>query len=291
MNRILGTFATMVALVTTAVTTSAIIALPLAAQQNLGRNGTSWRWDGAVASGQAFRVYNVNGPVNVTMSPDGSVHVRAEKRVKDGGDASAVHYAVVQSGDGVTVCALWNDSATCDRGGAHGNSTHNWFGNRRQNVEVAFDIQVPNGVRSGLNTVNGNVKVTGLSGKVTANTVNGSVMAERIGAPVSAHSVNGDVTVSASGGPLSAETVNGSVNASLGQGGTADMNFKSVNGTININTPSRFNANVDLNTVNGSIDSRYTLNYDRRRHHADGTVGSGGAKVVAKTVNGSINLR
>lgn len=283
----LSRFAAVAALALAAQT---LASAPLAAQQDLGRNGTSWRWDGPVSSGQWFRIYNVNGPVNVTASPDGSVHVRAEKRVRNGGDASSVHYAVVRSGNGVTVCALWTDSATCDESGAHGNNIQSEDGNRRQNVEVSFDVQVPNGVRSGLTSVNGNIKAVGVSGQLSAHTVNGSVDAEQIGSPVSAKTVNGDITVSTSGGPLDAATVNGSVHATLGQQGTSEMTFKSVNGTIDITTPSRFNADVNLSTVNGSIDSRYSLNYDRRRHHADGVVGSGGAQVSATTVNGSIKL-
>lgn len=282
----IGTFATTFAALAALTLTSA----PLAAQQDLGRNGTSWRWDGPVSSGQWLRVYNVNGPVNVTTSPDGNAHVRAEKRARDGGDVASVHYAVVRSGSGVTVCALWTDDATCDENGAHGNSIHTDDDNRRQNVEVAFAVQIPGGVRSDLHTVNGNVRASGLSGQVVARTVNGSVRAEQIGSPVSARSVNGDITVSASGGPLDAETVNGSVNASLGQQGTSEMMFKSVNGTIDISTPSRFNADVRLDTVNGSIDSKYNLEFDRRRRHAEGVVGSGGATVSARTVNGSINL-
>ncbi|MGI8508503.1 MAG: DUF4097 family beta strand repeat-containing protein [Gemmatimonadaceae bacterium] len=288
LNSTLSRFAVVAAL---AVTAQAVASAPLAAQQDLGRNGTSWRWDGPVSSGQSFRLYNVNGPVNVTASSDGSVHVRAEKRVRNGGDASTVHYAVVRSANGVTVCALWTDGATCDENGAHGNSIQSDGDNRRQNVEVSFDVQVPNGVRSGLNSVNGNVKAVGLSGQLSARTVNGSVDAERIGSPVSAKTVNGDITVSASGGPLDASTVNGSVHASLGEQGTSEMTFKSVNGTIDITAPSRFNADVSLSTVNGSIDSKYSLNYDRRHRHADGVVGSGGAHVSATTVNGSIHLR
>ncbi len=287
MKRTLRTFA----LVATLGIAAAPLITPLAAQQDLGRNGTSWGWDGPVSSGQWFRVYNVNGPVTVTASPDGNVHVRAEKRAKNGGDPSVVHYAVAKSGDGVTVCALWSNNATCDESGAHNNNLHMDGDDRRQNVEVLFDVQVPNGVRSGLHSVNGGIRAMGLSGQVVASTVNGSVRAERIGSPASAKTVNGDVVVSANAGPLEAETVNGSVNASLGQQGTAAMSFRSVNGTINITTPPRFNADVNLSTVNGSIDSKYALNYDRRRRHAEGAVGSGGANVSAKTVNGSIRLQ
>lgn len=291
MKRTLSTFAVFATLSVAAASLAAPLVTPLAAQQDLGRNGTSWRWDGPVSSGQWFRVFNVNGSVNVTASPDGNVHVRAEKRAKSGGDPSVVHYAVVQSGSGVTVCALWSDNATCDESGAHNNNIHMDDNDRRRNVEVSFDVQVPTGVRSGLHSVNGSIRAMGLNGQVEASTVNGSVHAEQVGSPVSAKSVNGDIVVSASGGPIEASTVNGTVNASLGQQGTAAMRFSSVNGTINITTPQRFNADVNLSTVNGSVDSKYALNYDRYRRHAEGVVGSGGANVSAKTVNGSINLR
>ncbi|MGI8547537.1 MAG: DUF4097 family beta strand repeat-containing protein [Gemmatimonadaceae bacterium] len=290
MKRTLSTFAAVATFGVTALLVSPLVS-PIAAQQDLGRSGTSWRWDGPVSSGQWFRVFNVNGPVNVTASPDGNVHVSAEKHVRNGGDPSVVHYAVVRSGDGVTVCALWSDNATCDERGAHSNNIQTDANDRRRNVEVLFEVQVPSGVRSGLNSVNGSIRAMGLSGQVVASTVNGSVRAERIGSPVTANTVNGDVVVSANAGPLQAETVNGSVNATLGQQGTAAMRFSSVNGTIDITTPPGFNADVSLSTVNGSIDSKYSLNYDRHRRHAEGAVGSGGANVSATTVNGSIRLR
>lgn len=267
-----------------------LAAAPLAAQQNLGRDGTSWRWDGTVSSGQWFRLYNVNGPVHVTASGDNAVHVRAEKHVRAGGDASAVHYAVVQ-GDGVTVCALWNDDATCDERGARNNNIHTGSWDRRQNVEVAFEIQVPSGVRASMNTVNGELDVSRVNSEVTARTVNGAVQVTQVGASVVARTVNGDISVDTRGGPVSAETVNGSITASMAAQGSADMRFKTVNGTIDIDAPSALNASVELSTVNGSVESKFPLSFDRRRRHAEGTVGSGGPTLLASTVNGSVTLR
>jgi DUF4097 and DUF4098 domain-containing protein YvlB len=103
--------------------------------------------------------------------------------------------------------------------------------------------------------------------------------------------VNGDVSVETRSGTVSGETVNGSVDATMGSGGTGDMRFRTVNGSITINGPTPLNADVSLSTLNGSIDSKYTLNFDRRRRHADGTVGSGGRQLSASTINGSITLR
>ena len=50
----------------------ALAAAPLAAQQDLGRDGTSWSWDGPVSSGQWARIYNLSGPIRVVPSSDGS---------------------------------------------------------------------------------------------------------------------------------------------------------------------------------------------------------------------------
>jgi len=89
---------------------------------------------------------------------------------------------------------------------------------------------------------------------------------------------------------VSAETVNGSIDATMASQGSSDMRFRSVNGGIDINAPDALNADVELSTVNGSIDSKFSLSYDRRHRHAEGTVGHGGPNLLASTVNGSVTL-
>lgn len=271
---------------------AAVVMAPpaVSAQQNLGRNDTSWHWDGQVGSGQWLRVFNVNGPVSVTASADGNVHVRAEKRARDGGDPRAVHFDVARDDRGLSVCALWTDDATCDASGAHNNSIHTDGSDRRQKVEVTFAVQVPAGVRASMNTVNGALSITRVASEVNARTVNGAVRVRDAGATVDAHTVNGDVSVNTRGGPVSAETVNGSIDATMASQGTASMHFRTVNGGIDIDAPDALDADVELSTVNGSVESSYALNYDRRRRHAEGTVGHGGPSLVASTVNGSVAL-
>jgi len=284
----------LVAPVVISLATAAAIAAasaPLAAQQDLGRNGTTWTWDGAVSAGQWARIYSLSGPVTVVPSPDGKLHVRAEKRASRGGDVSVVHYAVVRSGDGVTICALWTDDATCDESGAHESGYDSGWNDRRRDVEVSFNVEVPDGVLSGLRTVSGSIDASNLAAEVRAASVSGSVSATHIGSRVSAKSVSGNVTVSAASGPLEATSVSGDVSASLGTNRNSEMRLKSVSGSIDISTPSGFNADVDLSTVSGSIDSKYALSYDRRHQHADGKIGSGGADVSATTVSGSITLQ
>lgn len=266
-------------------------ATPLLAQQDLGRDGTSWKWDGPLASGGSLSLYNINGAIHFTPSSDGNVRLEAVKHVRSGGDPRTVHYAVVRDGNNLVICALWNDQSTCDADGIHNQNRFERGGDRRRNVAAEFSVQVPAGVRMNGNTINGDVSVDRISSDVKANTVNGTVRVAQVSGQVRARTVNGDVNVDTRSGTVSAETVNGSVQASMGSGGTGDMRFRAVNGGITITGPSPLNADVDLNTVNGSIDSKYSLNFDRRRRHADGVVGSGGRQLSATTVNGSITLR
>ncbi|MFI5239676.1 MAG: DUF4097 family beta strand repeat-containing protein, partial [Gemmatimonadales bacterium] len=261
-------------------------AAPLIAQQDLGREGTTWKWDGPLASGGSLRLYNINGAMHFTPSSDGSVHVVATKHVHDGGDPTTVHYAVVRDGSSLVICAMWNDDAICDADGMHNRNRSDRGGDRRRNVAAEFSVQVPNGVQLATNTVNGDVSVERLGSDVRANTVNGAVRVVQVTGEVRARTVNGDVSVETRAGTVSGETVNGSVDATMGSGGTGDMRFRTVNGSITINGPAQLSADVSLSTLNGSIDSKYSLNFDRRRRHADGTVGSGGRQLSASTING-----
>jgi hypothetical protein len=279
------------ALVLGAAVLTASFTAPLAAQQDLGRDGTSWRWDAAVPSGGSLRLYNINGAMRFVASPDGSVHVQAEKRVGAGGDPRTVHYAVVRNGDDVTICALWNDNATCDSNGMHGGERMRDGNSRRRNVSADFSVQIPAGVRVNGNTVNGDVSVERVTSDVRAATVNGRVRVSQAAGPVRARTGNGDINVDTRGGPVSAETVNGSVHASFANQGNGDMRFGTVNGDIDITGPSSLNADVQISTVNGSISSKYPLDFSRDRRSASGTVGSGGGQLRATTVSGSVTLR
>ena len=281
------------ALVACAVASGALTmsAMPLMAQQDLGRAGTSWRWDGAVASGGSVTMYNVNGALHFTPSSDGSVHVQAEKHVHSGGDPATVHFAVVRDGNNLVICALNGDDATCDAGGIHGGRNEGWGNDRRRNVTAEMSVQLPAGVRAVGSTVNGEVTADRIASDVKANTVNGAIRVTQVTGEVSARTVNGEVSVNTRGGTVSAETVNGSVDATMGSGGTGDMRFRTVNGSITIVGPTPLNANVELRSTNGAIDTKYPLNFDRRRRHADGVIGSGGRNLRASTVNGSITLR
>src|ERR687895_745052 len=60
----------------TAALVGAMLPMSTAAQADENR----WSWSGTVGAGRWLRVASINGPIDVQPSPDGRVHVSAEKR-------------------------------------------------------------------------------------------------------------------------------------------------------------------------------------------------------------------
>jgi hypothetical protein len=268
----------------------AVAAPLLGAQQQFGRDGNVWRWDGRVDNGRWMNVFNINGSVDFAPSPDNMVHLVAEKR-SNGRELDDIHYEVVQAGGNVTICAIWNNNSRCEDGGVEQlrRNDHN-----ENHSSVRMTVQVPRSVRVGAHSVNGGVSVRDVGAEVRANTVNGGVTVRNASGPVNAETVNGGVDVNTSAGPVTAETVNGNVDARMASlSGNDDMTFKTVNGSVAIYVPARFDATFRFDTVHGGIDSDFPMTLSGRwgPRHAAGTIGAGGRDLRASSVNGSIQLR
>jgi hypothetical protein len=268
----------------------AVAAPVLGAQQQFGRDGDVWRWEGRVDGGRWMNVFNINGSVDFAPSADNMVHLVAEKR-SNGRELDNIHYEVVQAGGNVTICAIWNDNSRCEDGGME-QLRHNDHNENHSSVRIT--VQVPRSVRVGAHSVNGGVSVRDVGAEVKANTVNGGVTVRNALGPVRAETVNGGVDVNTSAGPVTAETVNGNVDARMASlSGNDDMTFKTVNGSVAIYVPARFDATFRFDTVHGGIDSDFPMTLSGRwgPRHAAGTIGAGGRDLRASSVNGSIQLR
>ena len=269
----------------------AVAAPAVSAQQQFGREGNTWRWEGRVENGRWMNIFNVNGSVHFAPSSDNMVHVVAEKRSNGRGE-DEIHYEVVQENGNVTICAIWNENARCEDGGYQSTRRNNE--NNRNNTTVKFTVLVPKGLRVGANSVNGGVSVRDVGAEVRARTVNGGIEVRNASGRVRANSVNGAVDVNTAVGPVSAETVNGNVEARMTSlQGMDPMDFKTVNGSVTIIVPATFDADFRFDTVHGGIDSDFPMTLTGRfgPRHARGTIGSGGRDIRASAVNGSIELR
>lgn len=269
----------------------AIVAMSASAgAQRLGQDAETWRWEGKVDAGKWVRIYNLNGSIEFSASPDDKVHVIAEKNTRRG-PARDVYFEVIQGSSGnLTICAIFYEETRCEEDSYSTRSRNN----ESNRVSVDMRVQLPRNTRWQASSVNGGVSVRDGGEEVIAKSVNGGVTVSNARGPVRASTVNGGVNVTTSEGPVSATTVNGSVTARMDRiTGTEDMSFTTVNGTVRIEVPKDFDADVRFDTLNGSISSDFPIKLSGRfgPRHAEGTIGRGGRSIRAKSVNGSVILR
>ena len=260
------------ALTAFAVLMSATLLAPTADAQDRRRDD-AFAWSGRIPSGNAIRIHNINGGIEVLRSSSGRVEVSGEKRWRRG-DPDDVRIEQKSFGDDVVICALWTPNSSCEERGIRSERNSKW--NDRNDVSVHFTVRVPEGVRVVLNTVNGGIEVRDVTTEVDARTVNGSI------------------TARSAGGPVRARTVNGSIDVSMGSLGRAeDLEYETVNGAITLELPSNFGAELELSTVNGRVTTDFpiTISGTLSPRKLRGTVGDGPTRVRASTVNGSVTLR
>lgn len=231
------------------------------------RKHEAWSWHGPIAAGRTLEINGVNGGIVAEPGEGKEIEVTADKSGRRH-DPSEVQIKVTQDSDGITICSEYPGQSSPCTPGEHGSHM------KDNDVQVEYHVKVPAGVSFSANTVNGGVSVHALRGPVHAHTVNGAC----------------DIETSQSG---EASTVNGSVRAVLGRVGSDDrLKFDTVNGSITLMLPPGLDAEVDGSTVNGGIQTDFPVTvsgkWGPRSMH--GTVGRGGARLSASTVNGSIHL-
>lgn len=250
--------------------------VPVVSAFSVNQNTAStdeFRWSGRVASGRTIEIKGLNGNVRAEASQGSEVEVTATKSGRRN-DPKEVEIRVVEHAGGVTICAVY-PSADSSRPNQCAPEEGGQMSVENNDVEVAFKVRVPQGVRFSGRTVNGGIETGALASDVDARTVNGSINIS-------------------SNGIARAKTVNGSITASLGRADwSGPLEFKTVNGAITLNLPPDMNAEVKAETFNGNISTDFQLTIMGRvsRRHLNGTIGSGGRELSLKTVNGNIHLR
>jgi hypothetical protein len=143
----------------------------------------------------------------------------------------------------------------------------------RATREVSFKLKVPKSAAVKVNTRNGEVHITGLSGAVRADSSNGSIVGENLAGAVEAGTTNGNITVQ--------------VTAIRPDG----IRLDTTNGSIDLRIPADSKANIAAHWVNGDFEAK-GLNpqgeKDRRRY--EGTLNGGGPRIELNTTNGRIRI-
>jgi DUF4097 and DUF4098 domain-containing protein YvlB len=229
-------------------------------------------------AGDTFALSNVNGQVTISTSKDSKVEIKAVKVARDDEkDLKEVEIRVEESAGMVSVKAVWP---------RHMRNFH---------VHVDFDVTVPEGVNlRKVETVNGDVDVTGQFASAELETTNGSVTAEGVKGALDVSTTNGGIKVARQEGRLRAETTNGNIRLerlTFKDGIRAETTNGSI--TLAVESPEQINATLLAETTNGrvNVDFPITLKGLRQsRRLIEAQIGQGGPEISLHTTNGSITL-
>ena len=215
--------------------------------------------------GGRFSISNVNGSITVTGGNGDSVEIVASKKADSQKEQDQIEIQISHSADEIVVETELGDS-------------NHWFSHNSNSATVKYDVIVPAGTRlDSVETVNGNVSISGVSGKVAA------------------ESVNGDLEITGLAGDVDLSTVNGSINAVFARlEDQQSVKVETVNGRVTINLPGDADVQISADTLNGGINaSDFGLETDKGFVGSDlnGKIGSGSARLSIDTVNGAIKIR
>jgi uncharacterized protein YaiE (UPF0345 family) len=248
--------------------------LLLASAAPAQESGNEFHWTGTLAPDQILTIKDISGSIEATGVDGNQIVVDA---TKSGEDAADVHFQVIPSSDGVTICAVFPTGRggmnSCETGRGNHSETHD------VHARADFRIKVPKNLR--FNAFN----------------VNGSVNAQDLGRQADVSSVNGKVDVSTAS-YARATSVNGSVRVRMGSADWQDtLDIKTVNGSIDLDMPGNLAADVTFRSVNGGLTSDFPITTQEISgrwgpKRISGTIGNGGGRRLnVETVNGSVTIR
>lgn len=218
-----------------------------------------------LSDGGRLSVSNVNGSITVAGGRGNNVEIIAIKKADKQKTLDEIEIDISHSADAIDI-----ETELPNSGG--------WFNWGSGGAEVTYEIVVPAGTNlDSVETVNGGVEVSGVSGDVNAETVNGKLKLS-------------DLVSDAS-----LSTVNGSIDASFARlEGQQRVKAETVNGRVTVRLPENADVRVGADSLNGSINARdFGLETEKGFVGSDlnGSVGNGSARLNVDTVNGSIKIR
>ena len=242
------------------------LATPLAAQET--------RFTHALGRGETLSLSNIDGNISVTLASGRTAEIIARKTVRKGNGA-LVKAVMEESSDGIRVCTLYLDDTDDGRTSCTGRRGRNRSGYREPlDVEMAYEVRLPEGAALQVATVDGDVHVSDLTGKATITTV------------------DGDVIVSGRA-PESISTVDGDIDVTMAEMPKAGMNYRTVDGGITVRVPSGVGLDVSGSSVDGTFSSDFPLTTSGKwgPRQFRGTLGDGGPALRLSTVDGAIRLQ
>jgi hypothetical protein len=201
-----------------------------------------------------------NGSISVTGGSRSDVFLRARVAARAATAAEARQLAA-----GVQIAV--SDGQVTTTGPQTSGRTSWW---------VSYRVETPRSQDLALETANGAVSVTDVSGTIDVSSANGSLRLSGVAGRVRGRTSNGSVHVALSGSAWSGE----------------GLDVSSANGSVSLDVPSSYSARLVARTQNGRLRSDVPgATPDRRANSIDAAVGSGGPTIRVETSNGSVTLR
>ena len=220
-----------------------------------------------ITEGGRISLSNVNGDVSIEGTDGRQVHIVATKTADNQKYLDGMKIEIDASAGAISIETRYP---------GNGGGMLSWGGD--DNGSVEYKLTVPHDVElDTLETVNGDVVVSGVAGAI------------------SAESVNGEMQLTGVSGDVKADTVNGNIDVNFAQLGSGQrVSVDAVNARVVLRLPANASAQVSAETLNGSIDADdFGLETSSGfvGHELDGQIGDGDARVSVDTVNGSVEFR
>lgn len=236
-----------------------------------GKATDTWSRTYTIQPGGRFELLNVNGRITAEATDGTDVVVEGRRSAKARSDEAAkaaLDKLEIREEVGASTVRVESRPPRMSGFGGH---------------EIEWTVRIPKGLIVDLRTVNGGVRLNGLTGELYAKSTNGGVKGTRLIVD-----------------KLEASVVNGGVDIELGAplDGTDSIELSSVNGGISLALPSESKATIAARAVNGGVRVSDELNVSRdeesheveRRRRFNGTLNGGGARVNVTTTNGGVRI-
>ena len=227
-----------------------------------------------LASGSTLKVKNVNGFVRVEAWDRDEVQFTGEFKPSSKDEQVKV---VVEAGSG-----------HLEIRGEY--PKHTGWGSY-QGPQCQMTLKVPRRVATTLETVNGEVSVSGTQGKAVLSTVNGGIRATNLQEQLKADTVNGSINLDQVKGSLNLQTVNGAIKGSGLDGQGRGIKAETVNGSIHLQVGG-MKGHLKASTVNGGIsfNAKGAEQVEVKKHRVSAVFPGSDQGITIETVNGAITL-
>ncbi len=160
-----------------------------------------------------------------------------------------------------------------------------------QGPQCQMTLKVPRRVAPTLETVNGEIAVSGIQGATLVNTVNGGIRASNLTDTLQANTVNGSITLDQVRGSLSLQTVNGAIKGTDLDGQGKGIKATTVNGSIQLQLAG-MKGRLKATTVNGGIsfNAKGADQVEVKKHRVTAVFPGSEQAIEVDTVNGAITL-